>query len=108
MAEPTTLRNLVGLPKEPAALSESSLIMIDLQNTYTRGVMELANVQSAIGQAAQLLDRARSAGIPIFHIQHDDGDQLNKARCRSWGPCRSWGAVPSAVRVSRWSARPGR
>jgi nicotinamidase-related amidase len=69
-----TLRNLVGLPKEPASLAESSLIMIDLQNTYTRGVMELENVQPAIDQAAELLDRARSAGIPIFHIMHDAGE----------------------------------
>ncbi|MDT7704818.1 MAG: hypothetical protein QOG20_425 [Pseudonocardiales bacterium] len=69
-----TLRNLVGLPTEPASLAESSLIMIDLQNTYTRGVMELENVQPAIDQAAELLDRARSAGIPIFHIMHDAGE----------------------------------
>ena len=48
--------------------------MIDLQNTYTRGVMELEGVQPAIDQAAELLDRARSAGIPIIHIQHDAGE----------------------------------
>ena len=69
-----TLRTLVGLPKEPASLAESSLVMIDLQNTYTRGVMELENVQPAIDEAAALLDRARSAGIPIFHVMHDDGE----------------------------------
>lgn len=74
MSEPTTLRNLVGLPKEPASLAESTLIMVDLQNTYTRGVMELENVQPAIDAAAELLDRARSAGIPIVHIQHDSGE----------------------------------
>lgn len=73
MSEPTTLRTLVGLPKEPASLAESTLIMVDLQNTYTRGVMELENVQPAIDEAAALLDRARSAGIPIIHIQHDGG-----------------------------------
>ncbi|MBC8092851.1 MAG: cysteine hydrolase [Pseudonocardia sp.] len=74
MSEPTTLRNLVGLPTEPASLAESTLIMVDLQNTYTRGVMELENVQPAIDAAAELLDRARSAGIPIVHIQHDSGE----------------------------------
>jgi nicotinamidase-related amidase len=47
--------------------------MIDLQNTYTRGVMELENVQSALDQAAELLDRARSAGTPVIHIMHDGG-----------------------------------
>ena len=73
MPDPTTLRTLVGLPKEPAALAASTLIMIDLQNTYTRGVMELENVQPALDQAAELLDRARTAGTPVIHIVHDAG-----------------------------------
>ena len=72
-AEPTTLRALEGMPAEPVALADSTLIMIDLQNTYTRGVMELENVQSAVDQAAELLDRARSAGTPVIHIVHDGG-----------------------------------
>ena len=69
-----TLRALAGLPVEPVPLAESALIMIDCQNTYTRGPMELVGVQAALDQAAELLDRARSAGIPIVHIQHDDGE----------------------------------
>ena len=64
MSEPTTLRTLAGMPAAPASLADSTLIMIDLQNTYTRGVMELEGVQPAIDEAAELLDRARSAGIP--------------------------------------------
>ena len=48
--------------------------MIDLQNTYTRGVMALEDVEPAIDEAAALLDRARSAGIPIVHVQHDAGE----------------------------------
>lgn len=74
MTEATTLRTLVGLPATPAKLADSTLIMIDLQNTYTQGIMELENVQPAIDQAAELLDRARSAGIPIFHFMHDAGE----------------------------------
>ena len=69
-----TLRALAGRPVEPVPLAESALIMIDCQNTYTRGPMELVGVQAALDQAAELLDRARSAGIPIVHIQHDDGE----------------------------------
>ena len=30
-------------------------------------------MQGALDEAAGLLDRARSAGIPVIHIQHDDG-----------------------------------
>jgi nicotinamidase-related amidase len=74
MSDPATLRTLSGMPAVPASLSDSTLIMIDLQNTYTRGVMELDGVQAALDEAAVLLDRARSAGIPIIHIQHDDGE----------------------------------
>jgi nicotinamidase-related amidase len=47
--------------------------MIDCQNTYTRGVMELDGVQAALDQAEELLSNARSAGIPIFHVMHDAG-----------------------------------
>lgn len=68
-----TLRELAGLPAAPASLAESTLVLIDCQNTYTQGTMELEGVQAALEQTAQLLDRARSAGIPIIHIQHSDG-----------------------------------
>jgi nicotinamidase-related amidase len=73
MSGPTTLRALTGMPAEPAPLSGSTLVLVDLQNTYTRGVLELEDVQPAIDEAAALLDRARSAGIPIVHVQHDAG-----------------------------------
>ena len=69
-----TLRALAGLPAEPVALADSALVLIDCQNTYTRGPMELVGVEAALDHAAELLDRARSAGIPIVHIQHDDGE----------------------------------
>lgn len=73
MAEHPTLRTLTGLPPTPAPLAESALVMVDLQNTYTRGVMELDGVDAAVDEAATLLERARIAGIPIIHIQHDSG-----------------------------------
>jgi nicotinamidase-related amidase len=73
MAGNPTLRQLTGMADSPAPLAESTLIMIDCQNTYTRGVMELAGVQAALDQAEELLGNARSAGIPVFHIMHDAG-----------------------------------
>jgi nicotinamidase-related amidase len=72
MSNPT-LRALSELPLEPVSLSQSTLVMIDCQNTYTYGVMELEGVQAALDEAAILLDRARTAGIPIIHVQHSDG-----------------------------------
>ncbi len=68
-----TLRELAGLPAEPPRLGDSTLILVDCQITYTRGVMELDGVQAALDEAASLLDRARTAGIPVIHIQHDMG-----------------------------------
>jgi nicotinamidase-related amidase len=73
VADLITLRAASGLPADAPALSASTLIMIDCQNTYTRGLLELAGVQAALDQAEELLDRARSAGIPVVHIQHDAG-----------------------------------
>ena len=74
MTENTTLRHLVGLADRPAAMADSTLIMIDCQNTYTRGVLELEGVQAALDQAAELLDRARRARIPVIHVMHDAGE----------------------------------
>ena len=74
MPDPTTLRALSGMPSTPASLSDSTLILIDCQNTYTQGVMALDGVAAALDEAATLLQRARSAGIPIIHVKHDGGE----------------------------------
>ncbi|QDU80972.1 Streptothricin hydrolase [Polystyrenella longa] len=68
-----TIREIAGLSETPAKLSESALIMIDCQNTYREGVMQLEGVEEALQNAKQLLERARKANIPIIHIQHDAG-----------------------------------
>lgn len=68
-----TLRDIVGLGQEPAPLQGSALIMIDLQNTYRQGVMQLSGVEQAIAEAAKLLEMARDLKVPVFHIRHDGG-----------------------------------
>ena len=73
MTPPKTLRDVSGLSPRPAALSASALVMVDLQNTYREGVMRLEGVEAALVEARALLGRARDAGIPIFHVQHDAG-----------------------------------
>ncbi|MEH3116244.1 MAG: cysteine hydrolase family protein [Methylorubrum populi] len=73
MTDLKTLRSLSGLPPEPAALAGSALVLIDLQNTYREGVMRLDGVEPAIREAKTLLERARDAGIPVFHVRHDAG-----------------------------------
>src|SRR6187549_3650267 len=68
-----TLRSLLSLPDTPAPLSKSALVLIDCQNTYRHGVMQLEGVEPALEQCAKLLQRARDAGTPVIHIQHDAG-----------------------------------
>jgi nicotinamidase-related amidase len=70
---PTTLRDVSGLGTAPPALRDCALVMVDLQNTYREGVMKLVGVEPALIEARTLLERARGAGIPIFHIRHDAG-----------------------------------
>jgi nicotinamidase-related amidase len=73
MSSNVTLRGLLGLGDAPAGLPDSALVMIDCQNTYRRGVMQLRGAEEAIAEAARMLARARAAGIPVFHIMHDAG-----------------------------------
>lgn len=68
-----TLRSLLALPDTPAPLSKSALILIDCQNTYREGVMQLDGVEPALVECQKLLARAREAGAPVIHIQHDAG-----------------------------------
>ena len=68
-----TLRSLLQLPTDPQPLSKSALILIDCQNTYREGVMQLEGVEPALKECAALLARARDAGAPVIHIQHDAG-----------------------------------
>lgn len=68
-----TLRSLLALPDTPAPLSKSALVLIDCQNTYREGIMQLEGVEPALAECERLLKRAREAGAPVIHIQHDSG-----------------------------------
>lgn len=72
-AASTTLRELNGLVLAPSRLSESALIMIDYQNTYLEGVMNLEGADEAMEEGRKLLELARGKGIPVFHVRHDAG-----------------------------------
>ena len=68
-----TLRDITGMGYNPAGLKDSALIMVDCQNTYRSGVMQLTNIEPAILEAQKLLNMARDLRVPIIHIQHDAG-----------------------------------
>lgn len=73
MTAPTTLRDLMGLGHQPCTLQDAALVMIDCQNTYREGIMQLTGVEPALKEARRVLDRARALGRPVIHIQHDAG-----------------------------------
>jgi len=72
MASPT-LRALTGMTPDPAPISKSALVLIDCQQTYREGIMQLVDVEPALEEAAALLKRFRDAGRPVIHIMHDAG-----------------------------------
>jgi nicotinamidase-related amidase len=73
VAASQTLRDITGMGYNPAGLKDSALIMVDCQNTYRTGVMQLTNVEPAVKEAQKLLQMARALHVPIIHIQHDAG-----------------------------------
>ena len=50
-----TLRSLLALPDTPAGLSKSALVLIDCQQTYREGIMQLEGVEPALKECATLL-----------------------------------------------------
>ena len=70
----TTLRQLNGFDDTPAKLADSTLVLIDYQNAYTTGVMELDGWQDALDAGARLLARARQEGAKIVHVVNDGGE----------------------------------
>lgn len=70
----TTLRQLNGFDDKPAKLADSTVVLIDYQNTYTTGVMELDGWQEALDAAARLVERARREGAQIIHVINDGGE----------------------------------
>ena len=72
MASPT-LRELTGMNPNPSPISDSVLVLIDCQQTYREGIMQLVGVEPALQEAAALLKRYREAKRPVIHIMHDAG-----------------------------------
>jgi nicotinamidase-related amidase len=68
-----TLREISGKGHTATTVGKSALILIDCQNTYREGVMQLEGVEPALIECQHLLNRYRDAGRPIIHIQHNAG-----------------------------------
>lgn len=74
MSELKTIRDIAGLSNTASSISQSALVMVDAQNTYTEGIMKLDGMDAALQECSILLDRFRNASRPVFHIQHDAGE----------------------------------
>jgi nicotinamidase-related amidase len=68
--QPKTLLEMAGVTPAPPPLSQSTLVLIDVQREYVDGKLPLANVQGALAEIGKLLKRARAVQAPIIHIQH--------------------------------------
>lgn len=70
MTAPKTLLELSGADLTPPTLSDSCLVLIDIQNEYRAGPLALPDAEPAIEAAASLLARARASGAAVFHVAH--------------------------------------
>ncbi|MFJ8015635.1 isochorismatase family protein [Streptomyces sp. NPDC096339] len=68
MPASTTLRDVIGLDNRLPRLADTTLVLIDFQNTYRTGVMALEGAEEALAAGARLLAAARAAGIPVVHV----------------------------------------
>jgi len=67
---PKTLLQLAGANLVPAKIHESAVVLIDFQNEYLAGPIALPGAAPAISAAQRLLDLARRAQAPVFHVAH--------------------------------------
>lgn len=74
MSASPTLRSVIGLDDTLPRLAESTLVLIDFQNTYRTGVMALEGAEPALAAGARLLAAARAAGTPVVHVVNDGGE----------------------------------
>lgn len=70
MTHPQTLLQLTGRNYAPATLSTATLLIIDAQEEYRSGTVQLPGLEPALREITQLLARARAAGTPILHVRH--------------------------------------
>ncbi|MEU2392287.1 isochorismatase family protein [Streptomyces sp. NPDC007369] len=68
------LRAVIGLDDRLPRLADTTLVLIDFQNTYRSGVMALEGAEPALAAGARLLAAARAAGTPVVHVVNDGGE----------------------------------
>lgn len=70
MSYPQTLFQLTGRSHAPATLGNATLLIIDAQEEYRSGVLQLPGLDAALLEIAKLLCAARHTGASIVHVKH--------------------------------------
>lgn len=70
MSDPKTLFQLLGRGYAPATLGKATLLIIDAQEEYRSGALQLPDIEPAIAEISTLLNAARSLGAPVMHVRH--------------------------------------
>ena len=70
MSIPQTLLALTGRSHAPAKLGNATLVVIDAQEEYRSGVLQLPGLAPALEEIAKLLAAARAQGSAIVHVKH--------------------------------------
>ncbi|KAG7284471.1 phospholipase C type enzyme [Staphylotrichum longicolle] len=70
MATAKSFRDLIGVPPSTASTSNSTLIIIDAQNEYAEGKLQVSNVAESRKAIASLLEKYRAAKGNIVHVVH--------------------------------------
>ncbi len=63
-----TLRQIAGLPSQPAPLAQSVVIVVDAQKEYTEGLLPLWEIEPSVDALSRFLIRARAAKTPVIHV----------------------------------------
>ena len=65
-----TLLEMAGGRRQPAPLSDATVIIIDAQKEYDGGRLALPDLAPKITEIAALLARTRAMDSPVIHVRH--------------------------------------
>ena len=84
---PRTLLSLAGREPKLPVWGEAALVLIDYQNEYLAGPLQLPEAAKAIAAAERVLWAARVKGARIIHVLHKGG-------AGGWFDRAAWGGQP--------------
>ncbi|KAK3321721.1 Isochorismatase-like protein [Apodospora peruviana] len=65
-----SFRSLIGVQPSSASTQDSVLIIIDAQNEYASGKLQVSNIKTSRPAIASLLEKYRAVKAPVVHVVH--------------------------------------